>query len=48
MNLENQFDDYLAYQEAVKEALIPNYKSDWPEEVESDDSSDDSSDDEDE
>ena len=48
MNLENQFDDYLFYQEAVKEALIPGYKLDWSdEEADSSDSSDDYSDDED-
>lgn len=28
MNLEEKFNDYLSYQEAVKEALIPGYKKD--------------------
>lgn len=39
MNLEEKFNDYLTYQEAIKQAVVPGYKSDWPDkEVESNDS----------
>lgn len=37
---EEQINEHLTYLEAVKEALIPNYKSDWIIDNESDESSD--------